>query len=70
MRTFKVYFCFVLFLAYLSTLSSTNDLRLCGQEPADRFDLLLRGGTVMDGSGSDPQIADVGLKAGVRQRSG
>lgn len=35
MRTFKVYFCFVLFLAYLSTLSSTSDLRLCGQEPAD-----------------------------------
>ena len=65
MRTFKVYFCFLLFLAYLSTLSSTNDLRLCGQEPADRFDLLLRRGTVMDGSGSDPQIADVGLKAGV-----
>lgn len=30
----------------------------------DRFDLLLRRGTVMDGSGSDPQIAEVGLMAG------
>ena len=65
MRTFKVYFCFVLFLAYLSPLTSTNDLRLCSQEPADRFDLLLRGGTVIDGSGSDPHIADVGMKSGV-----
>ena len=65
MRISKVYFCCVLFLGFLLTLSIESDLRLSGQESADRFDLLLRGGTVIDGSGSDPQIADVGMKAGV-----
>ncbi len=65
MRTSKSYFCFVLFLGFLLTRSVDSDLRLRSQEPADRFDLLLRGGTVMDGSGSDPQIADVGMKAGL-----
>ena len=53
MRTSKVYFRFVQFFGFLLTLSIDHDLRLCSQEPADRFDLLLRGGTVIDGSGSD-----------------
>ena len=29
------------------------------------FDLVLRGGTVIDGSGVEPRVADVGIRAGM-----
>jgi N-acyl-D-amino-acid deacylase len=34
------------------------------KEPSDTFDVLIRGGTVYDGSGKAPQRADVGIRGG------
>ena len=65
MRHSSVFFCFLVFLGFQLLLTTEYRSRLCAQEPAERFDLLLRRGTVIDGSGSDPQIADLGMKAGL-----
>ncbi len=61
----KVLFNFLLLGVLLLPFSSASDSRLCGQEPVERFDLLLKGGSVLDGSGSEPMVVDIGIKAGL-----
>ena len=34
----------------------------CARAPAERYDVVLRGGTVFDGTGAAPRVADVGLR--------
>jgi N-acyl-D-amino-acid deacylase len=45
----------------LAWIAFTSIHRLDGQEPVKRFDLLLKNGTVFDGSGGEPMVADVGI---------
>lgn len=61
----KVLFNFLLLGVLLLPFSSASDSRLCGKEPVERFDLLLKGGSVLDGSGSEPMVVDIGIKAGL-----
>jgi N-acyl-D-amino-acid deacylase len=47
--------------AVIATLAALT-LSGCGGAPAERFDVILRGGTVYDGTGSAPRVADVGIR--------
>ncbi len=48
----------------LTAVCLLPQFHLYGQQP-ERFDLLLRGGSVHDGSSADPQVADVGIRDGL-----
>ncbi len=61
----NVLFNFLLLCDFLLSFSLACDSRLFGQEPIERFDLLLKGGSVLDGSGSEPMVVDIGIKAGL-----
>lgn len=42
----------------------------CGDAGADRFDVVLRGGSVLDGTGAAAQVVDIGIRDGVIQSVG
>ena len=65
MKFSKALFNFFLLCGFQLSCSSASDSRLCGQEPVERLDLLLKGGSVLDGSGSEPHMIDIGIKAGL-----
>jgi len=43
-------------------LGATSVLLSCARAPAPSYDVVLRGGTVYDGTGGSPQVADIGLR--------
>ena len=61
----KVLFNFLLLCSFVLSFWLASDSNLCGQEPVERLELLLKGGSVLDGSGSEPQVVDIGIKAGL-----
>ena len=65
MKFSNVLFNFFLLCGFLLSFRLASDSRLFGQEIVERLDLLLKGGSVLDGSGSEPQFVDIGIKGGL-----